>query len=115
MVRYFGHPTGQAGDYSRAQNDADEDGMTNWQEYLTGTDPTDPTSVFRLQISVQAVSGNNVVLTWPAAPGKSYQVRYKDNLTDRRGWTQQGLLWRRETKAALPCRLFRRSVTTKSR
>ena len=28
------------------------------------------------------LSTNNVVLTWPANPGKSYQVFYKDTLLD---------------------------------
>jgi Tol biopolymer transport system component len=81
MVKYFGHPTGQAGDNSRAQDDADGDGMTNLQEYLTATDPTNSNSVFSIQISIVAVSGNNVLLTWPAVPGKSYLVQYKDELS----------------------------------
>src|SRR5262245_19197961 len=29
MSLYFGHPTGQASDHSRAQDDADGDGMSN--------------------------------------------------------------------------------------
>jgi hypothetical protein len=81
MIKYFGHATGQAGDFSRAQDDADGDGMTNLQEFLTGTDPTDPNSFFAIQISTVAVSGNKVLLTWPAVPGKSYLVQYKDELS----------------------------------
>jgi hypothetical protein len=79
ITQFFGHPTGQAGDFSRAQDDPDGDGMSNWQEFLTGTDPTDPNSFFAIQISATLVSGN-VLLAWPATPGKSYQVQYKDDL-----------------------------------
>jgi len=82
MMHYFGHPTGQAGDLSLAQNDADGDGMSNLQEFLAGTDPTDPASVLRLQIGVQISSPNNVMLNWPAVPGKNYRVQFKDNLND---------------------------------
>jgi hypothetical protein len=81
MLQYFGHPTGQAGDQSRAQDDADGDGLTNLQEFMMGTDPKNAASVLSIQISYVAV-GNNVTLSWPAAPGRSYQVQYKDNLSD---------------------------------
>ncbi len=74
MMQYFGHPTGQAADHSRAQDDADGDGMTNLQEFLAGTNPTDPNSVFRLQLS-PTVSANTVQFSWPTLPGKNFQVQ----------------------------------------
>src|SRR5262249_40403615 len=79
--QYFGHPTGQAGDQSRAQDDADGDGMTNLQEFMMGTDPTSAASVLRIQIAYKA-AGNNVTLSWPAGAGRNYKVQYKDNPTD---------------------------------
>ena len=41
-VRYFGHPTAQAGDQSQATDDPDHDGLNNLQEYQAGTDPHNP-------------------------------------------------------------------------
>ena len=81
MIQYFGHPTGEAGDKSLATDDADGDGMSNLQEYLAGTVPTDFNSVLRIQIATE-LSGNNVLLTWPATAGKNYHVQYKNDLTD---------------------------------
>jgi Tol biopolymer transport system component len=91
MMKYFGHPTGQAGDLSRASDDADGDGVSNLQEYLAGTDPTNPTSVFRLWAATPANSTMN--LTWPAVPGKSYQIQYKTNLDDPVWLTAPGNVW----------------------
>jgi Tol biopolymer transport system component len=82
MVQYFGHSTGQAGDLSRAQDDADGDGANNLQEFLAGTIPTDPTSALTLRIAPYA-SGTNV-LNWAVAPGKNfhYQVLSATNLSN---------------------------------
>ncbi len=79
MLQYFGHPTGQAGDRSLAQDDADGDGMTNWQEYAAGTDPTNPGSVFHLEIAPVLTPGS-LLLYWQALSGRSYQVQYTDDL-----------------------------------
>jgi Tol biopolymer transport system component len=82
LTHYFGHPTGQAGDLSRAQDDADGDGVSNLEEFLAGTDPTIPASVLRVQIQAQVFASKNVTLNWPAVLGKKYQIQFKDNLTD---------------------------------
>jgi hypothetical protein len=39
MNQYFGHPTGQAGDHSLAQDNPTGDGLSNLQKYLLGWNP----------------------------------------------------------------------------
>jgi len=39
MMKFFGHPTGQASDNSLATSDRDGDGLSNLQEYHVGTSP----------------------------------------------------------------------------
>jgi len=39
MIKYFGHPTGQAGDHSLAGDNPAGDGLSNLQKYLLGRNP----------------------------------------------------------------------------
>ncbi len=82
MNQYFGHAVGSAGDLSRPQDDADGDGFSNLQEFLSGTDPMDPQSFLKIEIAPADSVSQTASLTWPSVPGKSYQVQYRTNLTD---------------------------------
>jgi Tol biopolymer transport system component len=62
--------------------DYDGDGATDLFEFLTGTDPTDRTSVFRAVIVYTAAPGQNPAISWPAVPGKYYSVQFKNSLND---------------------------------
>lgn len=79
--------------------DIDGDGLATWQEYIAGTDPTDPDSRFALT-SVGLVEGgpssgefselnegDYVVLTWPSVPGRKYTIYRKSSLLDWGDWT----------------------------
>ena len=66
---YFDHPTGQAGDKSLAGDDADGDGMSNLEEFLSGTDPTSRVSVLR--ITSITPEGNHLRITWTLGDGKT--------------------------------------------
>jgi len=53
--------------------DADGDGALNWQEYLAGTDPTNPQSVLAFGASgISSTGGKGLAVTWLTAPGKTY-------------------------------------------
>jgi hypothetical protein len=82
MIQYFGHITGQTFDQSLAQDDPNGTGMTTLQDFIAGTNPTDPTSVFQVVVEPPASPGGNVTLNWSAVAGRTYSVQYKYNLGD---------------------------------
>ena len=60
-------------------DDYDEDGMSNGDEYQSGTDPTDPNSVFELT-NIERTSGSfTITISWSSVHGKSYAVYYSDS------------------------------------
>src|SRR5204863_1796242 len=65
--------------------DFDNDGHTDRQEFLTGTDPTNAGSILRV-LTLSRVSGGSVTIFWTAVPGRRYDVQYKDDLADP-NWT----------------------------
>jgi hypothetical protein len=62
-----------------AQGDADNDGTTNFAEYVCGTDPRDPRSCLKFDSVTQ--SSGNVILVFRAAANRSYSILYSSSLT----------------------------------
>ncbi len=62
-------------------SDTDGDGLTDWEEYVVGSNPTDPSSTFRLTISMD---GDTPKLTpYPyLGSQRAYMLEGKTNLTD---------------------------------
>lgn len=65
-------------------DDSDGDGLTNYQEFLAGTDPRDASSALKTQ--VQTVQGA-MYFKWNTVPGKVYQIQYSP---DFQSWINVG-------------------------
>ena len=85
---YFDHPTGQADDLSRASDDADGDGASNLAEYLAGTNPRDPGSVFKI-VRLDTSPGSPQIL-WTARSNKVYQLQGTGSIGLGNPWTNLG-------------------------
>ncbi len=68
-----------------ANLDADNDGFTNFQEYIAGTNPKDPASRVTLSI-VSLSSTTGAELSFPSVVGKSYSVQVRKDLSPAVLW-----------------------------
>ena len=74
-----------------ASADPDHDGMSNLQEYLAGTDPTDPQSVFKF-INTQHIAQNQTLVTWSSVTNRSYTILRSPVITGTYTVIQSNLL-----------------------
>lgn len=74
-LEQYGFATDGSADFA----DPDHDGMNNYQEWLTGTDPTNPSSL--LQMQSPAPSGTNIVVTWQSVTNITYYLQRATDLT----------------------------------
>jgi PKD repeat protein len=70
QVQYFGSTTNPA---AAANADPDGDGCDNLCEFLSGTDPTNSASVFR--ITAVTAQGADVLVTWATGGGRTNVVQ----------------------------------------
>jgi len=75
---YFGIPYEWMGSFNwggqswpTVNTDSDGDGMSNWEEFLAGTDPTDSNNVLRVRLQPSA---QGLFLNWNTQVGLIYQV-----------------------------------------
>jgi hypothetical protein len=71
VAQYFGG-------FANPTNDFDHDGLSNLQEYLAGTDPTDPLSLLEF-VNVDYAAGGATV-TWTSTVGRYYRIVRSANL-----------------------------------
>ncbi len=88
MLGYFNHSTGQSNDNSLASDDADGSGFSNLQDYLAGTDPTNPNSAFKITQIVTV--GTDVQVSWSTVSGKTYQLQSCPSPDSDCSWTSVG-------------------------
>lgn len=62
--------------------DFDHDGANDLFEFRTGTNPQNAASLFRGELMFSGDPAQMPLILWPAAPGKSYRVQFKDALDD---------------------------------
>ena len=78
---YFGKTPA---DWPGRHADSDGDGASDYNEFLAGTNPLDPTSVLRSHL---ATVNDQLRFNWNARPGMVYQVQVSTNLVD---WVNVG-------------------------
>lgn len=79
-LQQFGLPTDGSADFT----DPDADGMNNWQEWVAGTDPTNPLSL--LTMLTPTLSGTNLVVRWQSTAGRKYFLQRAVDLGAQSGF-----------------------------
>jgi hypothetical protein len=74
-------PTLNPNNPNDANIDSDGDGMTNLQEYIAGTNPTQANSALRL-FGIEALGAGNMRMYFNAISNRSYTILYKNGLVD---------------------------------
>jgi glucose/arabinose dehydrogenase len=77
--QYFGSVTGAA-----PGDDPDGDGFSNLEEFLAGTDPTNPASALRINAVIP--TGSDFVINYNAVANKKYELQFTADLLSS-NWT----------------------------
>ena len=61
--------------------DPDADGVSNWNEWVAGTDPSQKASVFAVTNAPALNENGRYVIQWPSVVGRRYSIERSTNLT----------------------------------
>jgi len=78
---HFGSPVG-----GNSDKDSDNDGASNYEEFVAGTDPTNALS--RLGVNIAAHSNRAVRVSWFSQPSRYYKVHAVSALNVSTNWNQ---------------------------
>lgn len=73
-IQYFGSTTA-----CHPHVNSDGDGQTNYEEWIGGSDPTDPRSTFAISSIALAENGGTVLFHWPTLPDRRYDLYCSTN------------------------------------
>lgn len=82
MTNYFGSNTNL---WPAAAADSDGSGLSNLQDFWTGSNPTNAAGALHVQLNP---TPQGIFLSWPTTPGLTYQVQVKTNLMG--AWSNLG-------------------------
>jgi hypothetical protein len=71
--------------------DPDHDGVSNLQEYLAGTNPTNGTDYLHITAESFASGGTSATLTWSSVPTRFYYIQKTPALNPLPTWFDSGL------------------------